>query len=116
MAELEIKSYTNAKQILDRHNISINEDFPKLANTVNSIEEYGYDPKRLIAELKYAVFRSQKTSARYSHRRIRRTYCESSPGRILVGRQNLCTLKKSTCVQPTSLQIWTKFKPTENVA
>ncbi|HZI71277.1 MAG TPA: hypothetical protein VFD60_08955, partial [Nitrososphaeraceae archaeon] len=52
MADLEIKSYTNAKQVLDRHNISINEDLPKLANTINCIEEYGYDPKRLIAELK----------------------------------------------------------------
>jgi hypothetical protein len=37
---------------LDRHNISINEDLPKLANAINRIEEYGYDPKRLIAELK----------------------------------------------------------------
>ena len=52
MADLEIKSYTNAKQVLDRHNISINEDLPKLANAINRIEEYGYDPKRLIAELK----------------------------------------------------------------
>ena len=51
MADLEIKSYTNAKQVLDRHNISINEDLPKLANAINRIEEYGYDPKRLIAEL-----------------------------------------------------------------
>jgi hypothetical protein len=52
MADLEIKSYTDAKQVLDRHNISINEDLPKLANAINRIEEYGYDPKRLIAELK----------------------------------------------------------------
>jgi hypothetical protein len=40
------------KQVLDRHNISINEDLPKLANIINRIEVYGYDPKRLIAELK----------------------------------------------------------------
>ena len=52
MADLEIKSYTDAKQILDRQNISINEDLPKLANAINRIEEYEYDPKRLIAELK----------------------------------------------------------------
>ena len=51
MADLEIKSYTNAKQVLDRHNISINEDLPKFANTINCIEEYGDNPKRLIAEL-----------------------------------------------------------------
>jgi len=52
IADLEIKSYTNAKQVLDRHNISINEDLPKLANAINRIEEYGYDPKRLIVGLK----------------------------------------------------------------
>ena len=52
MADLEIKSYTNAKQVLDRHNISIDEDCPKLANAISRIEEYGYDPKRLIAEFK----------------------------------------------------------------
>jgi hypothetical protein len=52
MADLEIKSYTNAKQVLDRHNISINEDLPKFANIINRIEAYGYDSKRLIAELK----------------------------------------------------------------
>ena len=51
MADLEIKSYTNAKQVLDRHNISINEDLPKFANAIDRIEEYGYDLKRLIAEL-----------------------------------------------------------------
>lgn len=52
MAELEIKSYTNAKQVLDKHNISINEDLPKLAKAIDRIEECRYDPKRLIAELK----------------------------------------------------------------
>jgi predicted nucleic acid-binding Zn-ribbon protein len=52
MADLEIKSYTNAKQVLDRHNISINEDLPKFANIINRIKAYGYDSKRLIAELK----------------------------------------------------------------
>ncbi len=51
MADLEIKSYTDAKQVLDRQNISINEDLPKLANAINRIEEYEYHPKRLIAEL-----------------------------------------------------------------
>jgi chromosome segregation ATPase len=52
MAELEIKSYSNAKQVLDRHNISINEDLPKFANAINCIEQYGDDPRKLIAELK----------------------------------------------------------------
>ena len=50
MADLEIKSYSNAKQVLDRHKISIDEDLTKFANTVNCIAEYGYDPKRVIAE------------------------------------------------------------------
>ena len=63
MADLEIKSYTNAKQVLDRHNISINEDLPKLANAISRIEEYGYDPKRLIAELKDIQFLDRKKQA-----------------------------------------------------
>ncbi len=46
MADLEIESYSNAKQVLDRHKISISEDLPKFANTFNRIEEYGYDPIR----------------------------------------------------------------------
>ena len=50
MADLEIKSYSNAKQVLDRHKISIDEDLTKFANTVNCIAKYGYDPKRVIAE------------------------------------------------------------------
>jgi hypothetical protein len=52
MAELEIKLYTNAKQVLDKCDISINEDLPKFANIVKCIEKYGDDPKRLISELK----------------------------------------------------------------
>ena len=50
MADLEIKSYSNAKQVLDRHKISIDEDLTKFANTVKCIAEYGYDPKRVLAE------------------------------------------------------------------
>jgi hypothetical protein len=50
MADLEIKSYSNAKQVLDRHKISIDEDLTKFANTVNCIAKYAYDPKRVIAE------------------------------------------------------------------
>lgn len=45
MADIEIKSYSNAKQVLDRHNISIDEDLTKFANTVNCIAEYGCDPR-----------------------------------------------------------------------
>ena len=31
MADLEIKSYSNAKQVLDKHKISIDKDLPKFA-------------------------------------------------------------------------------------
>ncbi len=51
MAELEIKSYTDAKQVLDSYNISINEDLPKFAKTIKCIEKYGDDPRKLVAEL-----------------------------------------------------------------
>ena len=50
MADLEIKSYSNAKQILDRHKLSITEDLGKFANVVSCIAEYGYDPKRVLEE------------------------------------------------------------------
>jgi hypothetical protein len=50
MADLEIKSYSNAKQVLDRHNLSISEDISKFANVVRCIAEYGYDPKKVLEE------------------------------------------------------------------
>jgi len=50
MADLEIKSYSNAKQGLDRHNLSIIEDLGRFANVVRCIAEYGYDPKKLLEE------------------------------------------------------------------
>lgn len=48
--DLEIKSYSGAKQVLDRHKISIDKDLTKFANTVNCIAEYGYDTRQVIAE------------------------------------------------------------------
>jgi len=50
MADLEIKSYSNAKQVLDRHKLSITEDLGKFANVVRCIAQYGYDPKRVLEE------------------------------------------------------------------
>ncbi|HEY7080225.1 MAG TPA: hypothetical protein VH500_11020 [Nitrososphaeraceae archaeon] len=50
MAESDIKSYTNAKQVLDRHKLSITEDLGKLVNIVSCIAAYGYDPKRVLEE------------------------------------------------------------------
>ena len=41
MADLEIKSYTNAKQVLDRHNISINEDLPNLPTLLIALKNMG---------------------------------------------------------------------------
>jgi hypothetical protein len=50
MVDLEIKSYSNAKQVLDRHNLSIIEDLGRFANVVRCIAEYGYDPKKVLEE------------------------------------------------------------------
>jgi len=63
MADLEIKSYSNAKQVLDRHKISIDEDLAKFANTVNCIAEYGYDPKQVIAEFNNIHYLDRKRQA-----------------------------------------------------
>ena len=63
MADLEMKSYSNAKQVLDRNSISINEDLPKFARTVNCIAEYGYDPKRVIAEFNDIQYLANKKRA-----------------------------------------------------
>ena len=45
-----MKSYFDAKQELDKHKISITEDVPKFAKSVKGIAEYGYEPKKVIAE------------------------------------------------------------------
>ena len=46
----EMKSYFDAKQELDKHQISITEDIPKFAKTVKCIAEYGYEPKKVLEE------------------------------------------------------------------
>ncbi len=63
MADLEIKSYSNAKQVLDKHKISIDKDLTKFANTVNCIAEYGYDPKHVIAEFNDIHYLARKKQA-----------------------------------------------------
>jgi hypothetical protein len=50
LIDLEIKSYSSAKQVLDRYKISIDNDLAKFASTVNCIAEYGYDPRQVIVE------------------------------------------------------------------
>jgi hypothetical protein len=49
-ANEEMKSYFDAKQELDKHKISITEDVPKFAKSVRGIAEFGYEPKKVIAE------------------------------------------------------------------
>ncbi len=62
-AELEMKSYTNAKQELNRYDIPISEDLPKFARTVNSIAQYGYNPKMVIREFEDIQYLSHKKGA-----------------------------------------------------
>ena len=116
MADLEIKSYTNAKQVLDRHNISINEDLPKLANAISRIEEYGYDPKRLIAELKDIQFLDRKKQAlEIDTEELGERIANLRQQESLLQDKNMFTFGKSTCVQPTC-RYGIQFKPAENVA
>ena len=46
----EIKSYFDAKQELDKHKLSITEDFQKFAKSVKCIAEFGFEPERVLAE------------------------------------------------------------------
>ena len=61
MADLKIRSYSNAKQELNK--ISINEDLTKFAKTVNCIAEYGYDPKKILAEFDDMQYLAHKRRA-----------------------------------------------------
>ncbi|MFZ0327676.1 MAG: hypothetical protein WAL66_10280 [Nitrososphaeraceae archaeon] len=63
MADLEMRSYSDTKQVLDRHKISMNEDLPKFAKTVNCIAEYAYDPKKVLAEFNDIQFLARKRQA-----------------------------------------------------
>ena len=49
-ANEEMKSYFDAKQELDKYKISITEDVQKFAKSVRGIAEFGYEPKKVIAE------------------------------------------------------------------
>lgn len=49
-AEGEMKSFLSSKQVLDQYGISITKDIPKFATTVKCIEEYGYDPEKVVRE------------------------------------------------------------------
>jgi hypothetical protein len=62
-ANEEMKSYFDAKQELDKHKISITEDVPKFAKSVKCIAEYGYEPKKVLAELDDIRFLARKREA-----------------------------------------------------
>jgi DNA repair exonuclease SbcCD ATPase subunit len=59
----EMKSYFDAKQELDKHKISITEDVPKFAKSVRGIAEYGYEPKKVIAEFEDIRYLARKREA-----------------------------------------------------
>jgi hypothetical protein len=59
----EMKSYFDVKQELDKHKISITEDVPKFAKSVRSIAEYGYEPKKVLAELDDIRYLARKREA-----------------------------------------------------
>jgi hypothetical protein len=62
-ADLEMRSYSDTKQVLDRHKISMNEDLPKFAKTVHCIAEYACDPKKILAEFNDIQFLARKRQA-----------------------------------------------------
>jgi len=59
-ANEEMKSYFDAKQELDKHKISITEDVPKFAKSIRGIAEYGYEPKKVIAEFEDIRYLARK--------------------------------------------------------
>ena len=59
----EIKSYFDAKQELDKHKLSITEDFQKFAKSVKCIAEFGYEPERVLAEFQDIQYLTHKRLA-----------------------------------------------------
>jgi hypothetical protein len=59
----EMKSYFDAKQELGKHKISITEDIQKFAKSVKGIAEYGYEPKKVIAEFEDIRYLARKREA-----------------------------------------------------
>ena len=62
-ANEEMKSYFETKQELDKHKISITEDIQKFAKSVRGIAEYGYEPKKVIAEFEDIRYLARKREA-----------------------------------------------------
>ena len=90
---------------MDRHNISINEDLPKFANAIDRIEEYGYDLKRLIAELNYIQHSDGKKRAlEITTKELEERIANLRQQESMLQDKILFTFGKSTCT--TNLQIW----------
>ena len=102
MAESEIKSYTNAKQVLDRHNICIDKDLPKLANAINRFEENGYDPKRLITELNDIQYLDGK-------KRALEIATEELEEHVVKLRQQESLLADKICLHSENLPVYNKL-------
>ena len=58
-----MKSYLDLGRELDKHKISMTQDIPKFARLVRTIAEYGYEPKRVIAEFKDILYQEDKRRA-----------------------------------------------------
>jgi hypothetical protein len=61
--EHEMKSYISFKQELENYGISLTYDIPKLASTVKTIAQYGYDPQRILGEFQNMQYHQDKLRA-----------------------------------------------------
>jgi chromosome segregation ATPase len=102
MAESEITSYANAKQVLDRHNISINEDLPKFVNAIHRFEENGYDPKMLITELNDIQYLDGK-------KRTLEIATEELEEHVVKLRQQESSLEDKICLHSKNLPVYNEL-------
>ena len=58
-----MKSCLDLQRELDKHKISMTQDIPKFARVVRTIAEYGYEPKRVIAEFNDIRYQEDKQRA-----------------------------------------------------
>jgi len=102
MAESEITSYANAKLVLDRHNISINEDLPKFVNAIHRFEENGYDPKMLITELNDIQYLDGK-------KRALEIATEELEEHVVKLRQQESSLEDKICLHSKNLPVYNEL-------
>ena len=58
-----MKIYSSSKQVLDRYGISITKDITRFTNTVKCIEEFGYDPEKVVREFNDIQYHQDKHRA-----------------------------------------------------